>query len=189
MIAAYLRVSTKDQRHDLQQEDIEAWAAANGLKIERWYADKITGRSHSRPDLDKLRRAIFKGEVKTVIVWKLDRLTRSKSDGEILLADWCGRGVRVVSVTQQIDLSGVVGQIVASVLLGLNEIELNNIKERQAAGIAVAKKRGVYRGRKKGSTKGKPERAQELKDQGLKLGEIAAAMKVSERTASRYLKD
>jgi DNA invertase Pin-like site-specific DNA recombinase len=49
--------------------------------------------------------------------------------------------VRVVSVTQQIDLSGTVGHLVAGVLFAIAEIELQNTKERQAAGIAAAKKR------------------------------------------------
>lgn len=92
-----------------------------------WYEDKISGKESKRPGLDALRKEIFAGKIKTVIVWKLDRLARSKRDGETILADWCGRNVRVVSVTQAIDLSGIVGQIVASVLLGLAEIELVNI--------------------------------------------------------------
>jgi DNA invertase Pin-like site-specific DNA recombinase len=146
MIAAYVRVSTKDQNPDLQREEISSWAKANGIKKVTWYEDRTSGDKSSRPRLDALRKDIFAGKVKTVILWKLDRLARSKKDGEVLLADWCGRNVRVVSITQQIDLSGVVGQIVASVLLGLGEIELSNIRERQAAGISVAKKKGVYEG-------------------------------------------
>jgi DNA invertase Pin-like site-specific DNA recombinase len=109
------------------------------------------------------------------------------SDGINLLADWCDRGVRVVSVTQQIDLSGPVGRMVASVMFGLAEIELEYRRERQQAGIAVAKSRGVYRGRKKGTTKSKPTRARQLRKQGLTTPEIANALAVSERTVFRYL--
>ena len=87
-----------------------------------------------------------------VVVWKLDRISRRQKDGINLLADWCERGVRVVSVTQQIDLSGAVGRMVASVMFGLAEIELEYRRERQAAGIRVAKSQGVYTGRKKGTT-------------------------------------
>jgi len=187
MIAAYVRVSTKDQNPDLQREEIGAWAKAQGIKDVIWYEDRISGDKSSRPRLDDLRKDIFAGKVKTVILWKLDRLARSKRDGETLLADWCGRNVRIVSVTQQIDLSGVVGQIVASVLLGLGEIELSNIRERQAAGVAVAKKKGVYQGRKSGTTKGDPMRARALRLQGLKLKEISSALGVSKSTVIRYL--
>ena len=50
-----------------------------------------------------------------VVVWKLDRISRRQRDGVNLLAEWRERGVRVVAVTQQIDLSGAVGRMVASV--------------------------------------------------------------------------
>lgn len=187
MIAAYIRVSSKEQNSDLQRVEIDAWAKANGIEKLIWYEDKISGSKKSRPRLDALKKDIFAGKVKTVILWKLDRLARTKRDGETLLADWCGRGVRIVSVTQQIDLSGVVGQIVASVLLGLGEIELSNIRERQAAGISVAKKKGVYRGRKSGTKIAQPERAKELRSQGLKIKEISSALGVSSSTVNRYL--
>jgi DNA invertase Pin-like site-specific DNA recombinase len=89
-----------------------------------------------------MQRAIFMGVVETVVVWKLDRLSRRQHEGVNLLAEWCERGVRVVVVTQQIDLKGAVGRLVASVLFGLAEIEQEYRRERQAAGIAVAKQTG-----------------------------------------------
>ncbi len=95
--------------------------------------------------------------------------------------------MRVVSITQQIDISGPVGRMIASVMFGLAEIELEYRRERQQAGIAVAKNRGVYRGRQKGSTKSKPTRAQQLRKKGLTIPETANALAVSERTVFRYL--
>jgi DNA invertase Pin-like site-specific DNA recombinase len=80
-----------------------------------------------------------------------------------------------------------VGKIVAAVLLGVAELEWTDRKERQAAGIALAKKAGVYRGRKAGTTKGRPARARELRDKGMLAPEIAAALRVSTRTVFRYL--
>ena len=94
-------------------------------------------------------KAIFDGTIKTVIVWKLDRISRRLQDGINRIADWCERGVRVVSITQQIDLSGPVGRMVASVMFGLAEIELEYRRERQHAGIAVAKpEESIAAGRK-----------------------------------------
>jgi DNA invertase Pin-like site-specific DNA recombinase len=113
--------------------------------------------------------------------------SRRLRDGVMLLADWCERGVRVVVITQQLDLTGTVGRMVASVLFGLAEIEQEYRRERQAAGIAVAKRNGVYRGRRKGTTKAKPTRAQELRVRGLVVPEIATALEVSHRTVFRYL--
>jgi len=119
------------------------------------------------------------------ILWP-DRLSRRRRDGVNLLADWCERGVRVVAVTQQIDLSGAVGRMLASVLFGLAEIESEFQRERQAAGIAVAKERGIYRGREGGTTKAPPNRAQELRGRGLTVQEVATALGVSRRTALRH---
>ena len=111
-----------------------------------WFEDKETGKTVRRDAFDKMQKALFDGKFKTVIVWKLDRISRRLKDGINLLAEWCERGVRVVSVTQQIDLSGPVGRMVASVMFGLAEIELEYRRERQQAGIAVAKTRGVLPG-------------------------------------------
>ena len=138
---------------------------------------------------EQLQKAIFDGVVKTVVVWKLDRISRRQRDGINVLADWCERDVRVVSVTQQIDLSGAMGRMVASVMFGLAKIELGYRRERQAAGIRVARKKGVYAGRLKGTTKGKTTRARTLKDQGLTIAEIANTMAVSKRTIFRYLSE
>jgi DNA invertase Pin-like site-specific DNA recombinase len=77
--------------------------------------------------------------------------------------------------------------MVASVLFGLAEIESEFRRERQAAGIAVAKERGIYRGRQCGTNKASPRRAHELRGRGLTVREIATALGVSQRTALRYL--
>jgi DNA invertase Pin-like site-specific DNA recombinase len=74
------------------------------------------------------------------------------------------------------------------VLFAIAEIELQHVKERQAAGIALAKQRGVYKGRKPDATKARPLRARELCDKGMALPEIAQALSVDKRTVSRYLK-
>ena len=66
---------------------------------------------------ENLQKAIFDGQVRTVVVWKLDRISRRLRDGINLLSEWCEKGIRVVIVTQQIDLSGAVGRMVARVRL------------------------------------------------------------------------
>lgn len=188
-IACYCRVSSAGQKNDSQRSEIRRWLRGNGIKAANveWFEDKETGKSLDRPEFNRLQAAVFGGMIKTVVVWKLDRISRRQLDGISVLADWCERGVRVVSVTQLIDLRGAVGRMVASVLFGVAEIELEYRRERQAAGIRVAKKRGAYRGRKKGTTKGAPARALKLREKGLTAEEIANAMDVSARTVFRYL--
>src|SRR3954463_9885120 len=168
MIACYCRVSSARQKTDSQKPEIRRWLEGNRIDPSAvgWFEDKETGKTLKRPAFDRLRKAIFAGTVTTVVVWKLDRISRGQRDGVNLLADWCERGVRVVAVTQQIDLSGAAGRMVASVLFGLAEIETEYRRERQAAGIAEARQRGAYRGRRRGTTKAGPRRAEGICGRG-----------------------
>lgn len=191
MVGCYLRVSPgKKQKVASQRPDIERWLKANFVhpKDVVWFSDEgESSKTLDRPELRRLQKLIFEGKVRTVVIWKLDRLSRRILDGVQLLGEWCERGVRVVSVSQQIDLSGPVGRMVAALLFGVAEIELEYRRERQAAGIEVAKSKGVYKGRKKGTFKGEPRRARQLRERGLSLEEVAKSLGVSRRTVQRYV--
>jgi DNA invertase Pin-like site-specific DNA recombinase len=187
--AVYIRVSSpKGQKTDSQRAELETWLKRNRQKSVQWFEDKESGASLQRVAFQKLQAAIFAGEITTVVVWKLDRLARNLKEGVNVLADWCQRGIRVIAVTQQVDLSGPVGNLIASLLFGIAEIELQYAKERQAIGIILAKKRGVYKGRRTGTTKAAPARALTLRKQGLTVVEIASALGVKERTVYHYLR-
>jgi len=190
MVAAYTRVSTQDQTANAQRSEIQKWLKANGIsrnKVE-WYEDKETGTTLRRPGFERLQKDIFAGRVKTIVLWKLDRLSRSLRDGVNVLADWAEKGLKIVVVTQQLELNGIIGRTIAALLLGLAEIEHGFIRERQRAGIEEAKARGVYTGRRKGSVVADPTRARALKRKGLKVAEIAEALGVSPATVFRYLR-
>lgn len=186
--AVYIRVSTTSQKEASQREEVGRWLGSQGLSDAVYYVDKRSGDNLRRPAFDRLQTAVFAGEVKAVVVYKLDRLSRSLVDGINTLVDWCQRGIRVVSVTQQLDFNGKVGQLVASVLFAVAEMEQETRRERQAAGIAAAKKRGIYRGRQSGTTKAKPQWAQQLHRKGLRDEEIGRSLGVSRRTVQRYLR-
>lgn len=188
-VAAYVRISTDDQNTEGQTAELQKWLERSGIAGDavEWFIDKQSGKTLNREGFKRMQARIAAGEVKTVVAYKLDRLTRSLRDGINLIADWTERGVRVVSVTQQIDVSGVLGQTLAAVLLGFAQIELEYRAERQAAGIREARKRGVYKGRKAGTLKAKPDRARELRGRGLQIDEIATALGCSVRTVHRYL--
>ena len=187
--AIYLRVSSpKGQKTDSQRAELEAWLKRHHYKSVQWFEDHESATTMQRDAFQRLQAAIFAGKITTVVVWKLDRLARSLKEGVNVLADWCQRGVRIIAITQQIDLSGPVGHLIASLLFGIAEIELQHAKERQAAGIAVAKQRGVYTGRQRGTTKAAPVRARALRKQGLTVPEIANALGVKERTVYYYLR-
>jgi len=188
-VACYIRVSTRRQNDDGQRAEVKKWLDASGIdpaKVE-WYCDKESGTHMKRPEFDRLQADIFHGKVKTVVLWKLDRLSRRLKDGITTLAEWSEKNIRVVVVTQQLDFNGAIGRLVATVLLGLAEIENEYRKERQAAGIEQAKKKGKYKGRANGTLKGNPGRVVELRDKGLTAPEISTALGVSLRTVWRYM--
>jgi DNA invertase Pin-like site-specific DNA recombinase len=193
-IAAYVRVSSRGQNTASQEQEITAWLKNNGYDLGQveWYIDHVTGKTLQRPEFDRLQKDIFDGAIKTVVCWKLDRLSRRLRDGVNLLAEWCERGLKIVVVTQRIELNGAVGRMIAAVMLGLAEIELEFRAERQAAGIKAAKRKTgkdkVYFGRKEGTTRRKPARALKLREKGLNDSEIATALGTSVRTVQRYLR-
>ena len=186
MIAVYVRISTTSQNLASQEREIQRWLDGHNLEA-KWFIDRKSGDNLDRPGFEELQRAIFDGEVDAVVVYKLDRISRSLKDGINTLVDWCERGIRVVSVTQQLDFSGATGQLVAATLFAVAQMEQETRRERQAAGIAAARDSGRYLGRQAGSTKAQPERAAELRKRGLKDAEIASALGVSRRTIQRYL--
>lgn len=188
MIACYIRVSTTSQNSDGQKKDIKRWlkGQSHAAKEVRWFEDKETGKHTDRPAFKKMQEAVFMGELKTIVVWRLDRLSRNQRDGINTLADWCEKGVRVVSVTQQLDLSGATGRLIAGVLFAVGEMELEAIKERQAA-----KAKGTYKtngDRRRGYRKAKGK-VIKLHEKGHSPTAIARECGVARSTVYKYLKE
>lgn len=191
--AVYLRVSSKGQKVDSQRREIERYLKAHDMREVKWFVDEgISGATMDRPALDELKRAIFMGEVDTVVVYALDRLARNALEGMNLLADWLKRGVRLVVITLQLDFTGDIGQMVASLLLHIAQMERTRIRERQAAGIAAARAKGKTWG---GSDKGRllwitPEQVEAIKTMaanGEKIVRIARTVGVNRSTVYRLL--
>ena len=188
-VACYVRVSTNGQNSESQKLAIEGWLKGQGIPATdvRWYQDQVSGSTLDRPAFDQLQADIFAGQVRTVVVFKLDRLSRSLKDGVAVLTGWLESGVRVVSVTQQLDFNGATGKLIASVLFAVAEMEMETRRERQAYGIQAAKQRGVYMGRRSGTAKFPAERIIALRKQGLSHAEIAQAVGCTTKTVQRAL--
>jgi len=186
-VAAYIRVSTVGQNLEGQREAIQRWLNGHGLTDVVWFEDKFSGETTDRPGFDALQAAIFHGEIETIVVYKLDRISRNMVQGVNVLHEWLDKGIRLVSVTQQFDFSGPLGKTLAAFLLGLSEMEMEIRRERQAEGIAVAKRQGKYTGRKPGTFKVDPERVQELR-KTLTIQETANALGCSVRTVCKFQK-
>ena len=147
----YVRVSTVDQNELRQLE---------GKVLDRVFTDKASGRDTARPQLTELLRFIRDGD--TVVVHSMDRLARNLDDLRSLVQGLTRRGVRVEFLKEQLVFTGEdspMANLMLSVMGAFAEFERSLIRERQREGIALAKQRGAYKGRKKTLT---PERAAEL---------------------------
>jgi DNA invertase Pin-like site-specific DNA recombinase len=187
-VAAYIRVSTAGQNEAGQRQEIDRWFRGQNITDVVYFVDKKSGDNLDRPAFAKMQAAVFNREIDTICVYKLDRISRSLKDGINVLADWCKSGVRVVSVSQQLDFAGATGQLIAAVLFAMAQMEQETRRERQAVGIAAARARGVYLGRRAGSTKSTPEEAYGLRVRGFTDSEIARQLGISRRTVQRYLR-
>ncbi|OQA91380.1 MAG: DNA-invertase hin [Elusimicrobia bacterium ADurb.Bin231] len=171
-VGIYCRVSTLDQEKGLksQEKSLKDYCDNHDFSNLVWYKDKVTGSTTDRPAFNKLKQDIFNGKVDTVICWKLDRLSRSLKDGITILTDWLDKNVRVIATAQQLDFSGAVGQLIASVLFAIAAMERENLRENTKRGMAAAKAKGVKLGKR---PKLFAKDIVPLLQSGLSIGEVA----------------
>ena len=146
--ALYLRVSTADQKPDLQFDGLRAYAARAGLDIIQDYCDVgVSGRREGRPQLNALMTAARKREIDCVLVWKFDRFARSTRHLLAALEEFNHLGVRFISVQDQIDTDSPMGRAMFTIIGAMAELESSLISERMTAGMRAAETRGKHLGR------------------------------------------
>lgn len=186
-VGVYVRVSSADQTNglDSQRLAIRQFLRNHGVKSATWYTEKVSGAADKRPKLDLLKRDIFKGEIKTVVVWSLDRLTRKgPRDGLDLLSRWLKKGVRVISVTEQLDFSSDQGEMIASLLFSIAKMYRTKLIEGTKRGLEAAKARGVKLGRRPGRWTAE---VKALSDKGMSPPEIAKRFGVTRQAVHNVL--
>ena len=137
----YVRVSTVEQNEARQVEALEK------AGVERWYIEKISGKNMERPELQKLLDYAREGD--TVLIHDLSRISRNLADLLALMKDFDQRGITLVSLHESIDTGTPLGKLTLSIIGAINEFERANLLERQREGIAIAKRAGRYKGRKR----------------------------------------
>lgn len=178
----YARVSTTDQKADLQ---IDALKAAGCEKI---FVDTISGAKVARPQMDKMLDALRQGD--TVVVWRLDRLGRSLQHLIAMVQELDQRGVGFRSLTESIDTTTSGGKLIFHIFGALAEFERNVIRERTRAGLDAARLRGRTGGRKPHPVLSNPKylsMARKLYADQTPIPDICATLKVSRSTLFRYL--
>lgn len=137
----YARVSTSDQDYTLQEQALRA-AGCEVIRAEKMAGTSMVGRTELQVLLDFLRRG------DTLVVTRIDRLARSIKDLQDIVYTLKEQGVTLKATEQPIDTRSAAGKAFLDMLGVFAEFETNLRRERQLEGIAAAKVRGVYRGRK-----------------------------------------
>lgn len=176
----YVRVSSLDQNPERQLEQIP---------VDKVFTDRASGKDTRRPQLDALLDFVREGD--TVVVHSMDRLARNLDDLRRLVQRLTKQGVRIEFVKEGLCFTGEdspMANLMLSVMGAFAEFERALIRERQREGIALAKQRGAYRGRKKAL---RPEQAADLRRRvaaGEKKAQLARAFGISRETLYQYLK-
>ena len=176
----YVRVSSFDQNPDRQLE---------GVAVDRVFSDKASGKDVVRPQLEQLLEFVRDGD--TVVVHSMDRLARNLDDLRRLVQTLTGRGVRIEFVTEHLTFSGddsPMANLLLSVMGAFGEFERSLIRERQREGIALAKQRGAYRGRKKALSTEQVRELLERVSAGVPKAAIARSLGISRETLYQYLR-
>ena len=182
---AYIRVSSVDQHTDRQLESIK------GVSPDKAFTDKCSGKDTKRPQLEAMLSYIREGD--TLVVHSLDRLGRSLDDLRKVVTDLNSRGVVVQFFKENLTFTGddsdtSLSKLMFNMLGAFAEFERSLIRERQREGIALAKKAGVYRGRKPSLT---GEQASDLRKRvasGEKKAVLAREFGISRETLYQYLR-
>lgn len=149
-VAIYSRVSSVGQDVRSQTKDLEGYAARCEAPV-RFYTDKSSGTTMDRPGFNRLLESARKGELESIVVWRLDRLGRTAKGLVTLFEELQALKINLVSLKDSLDLSTPAGRLMANVLASVAAYETEVRNERQAAGIAAAKAAGKeWGGRKTG---------------------------------------
>ena len=181
MLLGYARVSKSDNQDAAPQ--IRALKKAGCKRV---FEEAASGGRWDRPELHKLLNHLRAGD--TLVVWKLDRLSRSLKDLLVILERIDAGGGKFRSLTESIDTSGPAGRMMMQMLGSFAEFEREMIRERTRAGLREARAKGSVPGRKPKITAEQRKEIVEAVSSGRKTAaEIARLFKIHRATVSRFI--
>lgn len=152
MVGLYTRVSTQEQINgfslDEQTERMKKYSEAMGWDVYGVYTDAgFSGSNTERPALQRLIRDVENHRIDRVLVYKLDRLSRSQKDTLLLIEDvFLAHGCDFVSMSENFDTSTPFGRAMIGVLAVFAQLERDQIKERMMMGKEASVRQGGYQG-------------------------------------------
>ena len=188
--AAYIRVATPEEDHNLQVREITEYAKRARLGRVQNYTDLgVSCIAERRPQLEQLMEHVRDRRYDTVLVWKLGRFARSLDHLVQALEEFERLGVRFISVTEQLDTKGSKGRTILPIIGAITQLERDLISERVTAGMKAARARGVPVGRPP-TPSTLTQRVRELaRTTNLSVRQIAEETGVSKSVAGRIVKE
>ena len=181
MLIGYARVSTGDQSLALQIDALEE------AGCERFFRDQVSGIVNIRPNLNQALNIARPGD--TLVVWRLDRLSRSLRDLIETVTLLESRGVQLKSLHESIDTASSSGKLIFHLFGALAEFERNLIKERTLAGLQAARARGRKGGRPPSLDAEKRKLAVKLyNDKNYSVNQVCQVMGISKPTLYKYVR-
>lgn len=184
MKVAYVRVSTVEQNEARQIEALEKHG------IEKWFTEKVSGKNTiDRPELQAMIEFVREGD--TVYIHDFSRLARSTKDLLEIVEQLNNKGVHLVSNKENVDTSTATGKLMLTMIGAIAEFERQNMLDRQAEGIAIAKRNGAYKGRKAIEIDNDIFKAQydRYTRREINKTELAKVLKVSRPTLDKMIKE
>lgn len=181
MIVGYARVSTQDQKLDIQR------SALKGARCQKIFEEKVSGAKVHRPELIRMMEQLREGDV--VVVRHVDRLARSTHELLELAERFRTIGAGLRSLSQPwADTTSPAGRMMFTILAGVAEFERELILERTSAGKAAALARGVRFGRPPLIAADRATKVMELFGEGKPVREVAELAGVSKQTIYRLVR-
>jgi DNA invertase Pin-like site-specific DNA recombinase len=177
----YVRVSSFDQNPQRQLENVP---------VDRVFTDKASGKNTERPQLEAL--LAFAREGDTVVVHSMDRLARNLDDLRRIVQTLTRRGVRVEFVQENLTFTGEdspMAHLMLSIMGAFAEFERALLRDRQREGIALARQRGVYRGRKRSLSDHQVKELCRRVFAGESKAQVARDLGISRETLYQYLRE
>ena len=174
----YVRVSTVDQNAARQLE---------GVDVERTFTDKASGKDVKRPQLEAMLAFVREGD--TIVCHSMDRMARNLDDLRRIVLGLTQRGIHVQFIKESLTFTredSPMANLLLSVMGAFAQFERELIKERQREGIAIAKKAGAYKGRKRSLTLAKADELRRRVALGEKRTAIARELGISRFTTYEY---
>lgn len=184
MNVAYVRVSTIEQNEARQVEGLKKY------NIEKWFIEKVSGKNTTdRPELNNMLDYVREGD--TLYIHDFSRLARSTKDLLDIVEILNKKKVHLVSNKEALDTATPQGRLMFTMFAAVYEFERTNMLERQAEGIAIAKREGKYKGRKPVEIDSKIFQAQYERYLSREINKVqlAKALKVSRPTLDKMLKE